>query len=272
MYCEYYGLKENPFNVTSDPNYLFMSRHHKEAYSHLVYGIKERKGFIEITGEIGTGKTTLCRALLKEIGSNIKTALILNPALSEIQLLQSILEDLGLKSVGKNKYSLLKVLNDFLIKQLSHGHNVVLIIDEAQNLNSRMLEHIRLLSNLETEKEKLIQIVLVGQPQLKEKLQCEELTQLRQRIAVRYHIPPLDKDELRDYIYHRLKVACCVKEVIFTDSATDQLYSYTLGTPRLINIVCDKVLLTGFVQETTFFNADIVNKAIEEIEGKITVK
>lgn len=249
-----------------------MSRHHKEAYSHLIYGIKERKGFIEITGEIGTGKTTLCRALLKEISHNIKTALILNPSLSEFQLLQFILEDLGLQVKGKNKFSLLKTLNDFLIKELTHGHNVVLIIDEAQNLNSRLLEHIRLLSNLETDKEKLIQIILVGQPELKKRLARDDLVQLRQRIAIRYHIPPLDKGEIKDYIYHRLKIAGCEKNIIFTDGAIDQMHSYTLGTPRLINIVCDKVLLTGFVQGTTYFNADITNRAIEEIEGKIAVK
>ena len=272
MYEQYYSLKENPFNVTSDPEYLYMSKHHKEAFSHLIYGIKERKGFIEITGEIGTGKTTLCRALLKEISGNIKTALILNPTLSEFQLLQSILEDLGLQVKVRNKFSLLKTLNEFLIKELAHGNNVVLIIDEAQNLRGKLLEHIRLLSNLETDKEKLIQIILVGQPQLKKRLDCDDLVQLRQRIAIRYHILPLDKDEVKDYIYHRLKIAGCKKDVFFTDSAINQLYSYTLGTPRLINVVCDKVLLTGFVQDTVHFDADIVKKAINEIEGKITVR
>ncbi len=272
MYTEFYGLKENPFNVTSDPDYLFMSRHHKEAYSHLIYGIKERKGFVEITGEIGTGKTTLCRALLRKISHKIKIALILNPALSEFQLLQSILEDLGLQAEGKNKFSLLKTLNNFLINELAHGHNVVLIIDEAQNLRGKLLEHIRLLSNLETDKEKLIQIVLVGQPELKKRLARDDLIQLRQRIAVRYHILPLDKDEIKAYIYHRLKIAGCSKEITFTDSAIDQIYLYTSGTPRLINIVCDKVLLGGFVQGTTSFGEDIINRAIDEIEGKIAVK
>jgi len=272
MYTEFYGLKENPFNVTSDPSYLFMSRHHKEAYAHLLYGIKQRKGFIEITGEIGAGKTTLCRALLREISDNIKTALILNPSLSEFQLLQSILEDLGLSVEGKNKFNLLKTLNDFLIKELTHGNNVVIIIDEAQNLTGKLLEQIRLLSNLETEKEKLIQIILVGQPQLKKRLLHEDLTQLRQRIAIRYHILPLDKDEIRDYIHHRLTVAGCNKTITFTDSAIDQIYSYTLGTPRLINVVCDKALLTGFVEGTTYFNGDIINKATEEIEGRVVAK
>jgi general secretion pathway protein A len=272
MYIQFYGLKENPFNVTSDPSYLFMSRHHKEAYSHLVYGIQQRKGFIEITGEIGAGKTTLCRALLREIGRDVKTALILNPALSEFQLLQSILEDLGLQVDGKNKFSLLKTLNNFLINELTHGHNVVLIIDEAQNLKGALLEHIRLLSNLETDKEKLIQIILVGQPELQKRLARSDLVQLRQRIAVRYHIPPLDKDEIKDYIYHRLKVADCKKDITFTDAFLEQLYLYTAGTPRLINIICDKVLLTGFVLGTAHFDADIANKAIDETEGKIAVK
>lgn len=272
MYTEFYGLRENPFNVTSDPDYLFMSKHHKEAYSHLIYGIRERKGFIEITGEVGTGKTTLCRALLKEIGDKIKTALILNPALSEFQLIQSILEDLGLQAEGKNRFGLLKTLNNFLINELTHGHNVVLIIDEAQNLRGKLLEQIRLLSNLETEKEKLIQIILVGQPELKRKLERDDLLQLRQRIAVRYHILPLEKDEVKDYISHRLKIAGNSKEINFTDASIDQIFLYTSGTPRLINIVCDKVLLAGFVQGTTYFDADIVNKAIDEIEGKIAIE
>lgn len=274
MYTQFYGLRENPFNVTSDPNYLFMSRHHKEAYSHLIYGIQERKGFIEITGEVGTGKTTLCRALLREIShnNNIKTALILNPTLSELQLLQTVLEDLGLHVKGKNKIALLKTLNDFLISELTRGHNVVLIIDEAQNLKGKLLEEVRLLSNLETEKEKLIQIILVGQPQLKDKLASPDLLQLRQRIAVRYHIPPLDKDELGSYIYHRLKVAGGGDDITFTENAMGRIYSYTLGTPRLINVVCDKILLSGFVLGTKSFDADIVDKAVDEIEGKIAVK
>lgn len=270
MYYEYYGLKENPFNVTSDPSYLYMSKHHKEAYAHLIYGIRERKGFIEITGEIGTGKTTLCRALLKEISPTIKTALVLNPSLSEVQLLQSILEDLGLHPKVKNKHGLLKSLNEFLIDELAHDRNVVLIIDEAQNLSSRMLEHIRLLSNLETEKDKLIQIILVGQPELKIRLADKTLVQLRQRIAIRYHIRPLERKELKDYIYHRLNVAGCNKPLFFTDNAIDKLYSYTLGTPRLINMVCDKILLMGFVKEVTTFNENMVANAIDEIEGKVT--
>ena len=273
MYYDYYGLKENPFNVTSDPGYLYMSRHHKEAYAHLVYGIRERKGFIEITGEIGTGKTTLCRALLGEISHNIKTALVLNPSLSEVQLMKSILDDLGLSSPKTgNKHTLLKILNDFLITELERGHNVVLIIDEAQNLSSRMLEHIRLLSNLETDKEKLIQIILVGQPELKKRLANPALTQLRQRIAVRYHISPLEKTEVKDYIYHRLQIAGCKKNILFTDHAIEQMYSYTFGTPRLINIICDKILLDGYVSGTTTFTEDIVTKAIDEVEGKITVQ
>ncbi|MBN1405194.1 MAG: AAA family ATPase [Candidatus Omnitrophica bacterium] len=248
-----------------------MSKHHKEAYSHLIYGIQERKGFIELTGEIGTGKTTLCRALLREISDKVKTALILNPTLSELQLLQSIVEDLGIKTKARNKFTLLKMLNDFLITELTHGSNVVIIIDEAQNLKGKLLEEVRLLSNLETEKEKLIQIILVGQPQLKDKLNSSELTQLRQRIAVRYHIPPLDKNELLFYIYHRIRVAGGKDDITFTDKAIEQIYSYTLGTPRLINIVCDKILLTGFVSGAKHFDLDIATRATEEIEGKIRV-
>ncbi|MFH0731880.1 MAG: AAA family ATPase [Candidatus Omnitrophota bacterium] len=271
MYEQFYGLKENPFSVTSDPGYLYMSKHHKEAYSHILYGIKQRKGFIEITGEVGAGKTTLCRALLRDISPNIKTAFILNPSLSELQLLQSIVEDLGLKVKTKNKFEMLKTLNNFLIEELTRKNNVVLIIDEAQNLHGKVLEQVRLLSNLETEKEKLIQIMLVGQPELNEKLACDDLKQLRQRITVRYHIPPLDGDEIKDYIYHRLRIAGSSGNIVFTDSAIEIIYAYSSGIPRLINVVCDKALLHGYVVEGFQINDEMVNRSIDEIEGRVTV-
>lgn len=268
MYRKFYNIKEKPFNVTSDPNFLFLSRKHKEALSHLIYGIEERKGFLEITGGIGTGKTTLCRALLNRLDSNTKTAFVYNPDLSQLQLLQTIIEDFGLSVDKKSKMHIFKQLNKFLLEQLSLGNNVVLIIDEAQNLKPALLEQIRLLSNLETDKEKLFQIVLVGQPELQDRLDAPGLTQLKQRIAVRYHILPLDRDEVKDYINHRLAVAGSVGDIIFEEKAIDLIYGYSGGVPRLINILCDKALLLGFVLETKVITFDIVMKSIKEMEGK----
>ncbi len=268
MYIQFYGLKEKPFNVTSDPSFLFFSRTHKEALSHLTYGIKERKGFIAITGEIGAGKTTLCRALLNQLNpENTKTAFMFNPSLSGLQLLEAILEDFGLTPERRNKIALFKQLNKFLLSELGIGRNVVLIIDEAQNIRNSLLEEIRMLSNLETEKEKLFQIILVGQPQLNNKLNSPELYQLRQRIAVRFHINPLEKDEIEKYIYHRLKVAGSRGDIIFTQQSLERIYAYSNGVPRLINLACDRALLTGFVMETKTLDEDIIKKSISEIEG-----
>jgi len=268
MYRKFYNIREKPFNITSDPSFLFLSKKHKEAFSHLLYGIEERKGFLEITGEIGTGKTTLCRALLNRLNGNTKTAFVLNPDLSQLQLLQVIMEDFGLEVEKKSKMHMFKQLNRFLLEQLSCGNNVVLIIDEAQNLKAPVLEQIRLLSNLETEKEKLFQIVLVGQPELCNKLNSPQLRQLRQRISIRYHILPLEKDEIKDYIDHRLSVAGSVGDIAFEERAIDLIYGYSSGIPRLINIVCDKALLLGFVLETKTITFDIAMKSIKEIEGE----
>lgn len=268
MYEKFYGLKEKPFNVTSDPSFLYMSKQHREAFSYLLYGIKAKKGFIELTGEIGTGKTTLCRALLNEFDETIKTAFILNSNLPELQLLEAITNDFGIQVAKKTKINLLNALNGFLIEQLSHGYNVVLIIDEAQNLTNRLLEQVRLLSNLETDKEKLFQMILVGQPELRDKLNSSNLRQLRQRISVRYHILPLYKEEIFEYITHRLRVAGSNSSLQFTDEALDEIYNFSAGTPRLINILCDHALLLGYVLETKIINKDIIKKSITEIEGK----
>ena len=269
MYLEFYGLRENPFNVTSDPAFLYLSRAHKEALSHLLYGITERKGFLEITGEIGAGKTTLCKALLSRLDGSTKTAFILNSNLSEMQLLESIVEDFGLEPSKKTKLSLMRALNAFLLEQLQKKSNVVLILDEAQNLKLATLESIRLLSNLETDKEKLFQIVLVGQPELRRKLACPELVELKQRIGVRFHVNPLEKDEIKEYIFHRLEVAGSSGEIHFTDEALEKIYEYSGGVPRLINILCDKALLSGFVLGTKVIERDLVEKSVFEIEGSV---
>jgi general secretion pathway protein A len=271
MYREFFGLKEKPFNVTSDPNFLFLSRVHKEAFSHLLYGIKERKGFLEITGEIGAGKTTLCRALLNHLDANTKSAFIFNSTLPDMQLFQTILEDFGLPIERKTKAAMLRQFNNFLLEELSRNNNVVLIIDEAQNLKSSVLEELRILSNLETEKEKLFQMILVGQPQLKTKLNSPGLEQLRQRISVRFHITPLEKDEVGEYIYHRLKVAGSRGDINFSPEAFEAIYKHSGGIPRIINKVCDKALLCAYVLETRHVDLSIVERCIQEIEGMVAV-
>jgi general secretion pathway protein A len=268
MYNEFYQLKENPFNMTADPGFYFSSSRHSEAFSHLSYGIQNRKGILVITGEIGTGKTTLCRTFLNRLEPGIKTALILNPDFSEIQLLQLIVQDLEINGDFKNKLALVNALNDYLLEQTKEGNNVVLIIDEAQGLKPRQLEQIRLLSNLETEKEKLLQIILVGQPELLDMLKLNSLRQLTQRIAVKYHILPLDKSEIKDYIYHRIQIASQDSNkngLNFTDEAIAAIYLFSKGIPRVINIICDRALLAGFTEETYTIGAEIISKCAREV-------
>jgi general secretion pathway protein A len=269
MYREYYQFKDAPFNVTADPDFFFSSNGHREAISSLAYGIEQRKGIIVLTGEIGTGKTTLCRKLLQQSDRRNKFALILNPSFSELELLQMILHDLGVRSKNQNKLELVYALNKFLIKASNKGNNVVLVIDEAQNLGAEQLEQIRLLSNLETEKEKLLQIILVGQPELYKKLHLNELRQLRQRIAVYFHISPLDKNDIKGYIYYRITRVMrhpeALHNVIFTQCAIDTIYDYTKGSPRAINILCDRALLAGFVADTNTIDQSIIKSCAKEI-------
>jgi general secretion pathway protein A len=268
MYETFYQLNQKPFSITSNPYFLFLSERHKEALAHLNYGIQERVGFIEITGEIGAGKTTIIRALLNQLDEKTKTAFIFNSNMSELQLMQTIVEDLGIKTLEKSKGGLFSELNRFLIEQLTLGNNVVLIIDEAQNLSLKLLEQVRMLSNLESENEKLLQIVLVGQPELRDKLNRPELRQLRQRIGVRYHIDALSREEVTRYIEHRLSLAATNGSAPeFEESAVDEIYRYSKGVPRLINQVCNKALLTGFVQETRRIRDDIIKQSIMELEG-----
>ena len=264
MYKEFYGFKENAFNITSDPAFYFASIRHREAYSHLLYGIKQRKGIICLTGEVGTGKTTLCRILLNHVDQHIKTAFILNPNFSQIQLLQLITKDLGINCPLNTKLDLINGLNDFLIKETALGNNVALIIDEAQNLNTQQLEQIRLLSNLETEKFKLLQIILVGQPELLDNLRKPALRQLNSRIGVRFHILPLEQDEVRDYIIHRLRIAGGPPNLKFTDEAYRAIYRLSKGTPRIINILCEHALLAGFVNETFTIDENIIKTCAKE--------
>ncbi|HJX30194.1 MAG TPA: AAA family ATPase, partial [Thermoanaerobaculia bacterium] len=246
MYSDFYGFREAPFNITPDPRFLFFSDRHREAFNHILFGIRERKGFIQITGEVGAGKTTVCRAILEELGPGVRTALVLNPYLTGSQLLRTILTELGLPA-PEDKVECLQVLNQFLLDQLVLGQDVVLFIDEAQDLADEVLEEVRLLSNLETDQRKLLQIVLVGQPELREKLNAHRLRQLRQRITVRYHLAPLTREEMERYIEHRLHVAGANGAPTFSRWALGTIYRYSKGIPRLVNAVCDKALLCGFV-------------------------
>ena len=269
MYREFFNLKENPFNITADPDFFYSSRRHAEAFSHLVYGIEQRKGILMVTGEIGTGKTTICRILLNRLGAKIKSAFILNPNFSDLQLLKIIIKDLGIQGHFRTKNDLVDALNTFLLYETSKGNNVVIVIDESQNLKVNQLEQIRLLSNLETEKQKLLQIILFGQPELEEKLKLPELRQLNQRIAVRYHILPLDKNEIKYYIAHRLKITDNSQKyspkIKFTIQAVDAIYTFTKGTPRMINILCDRALLASYVSGQHIVNQKIIEACAKEI-------
>ncbi len=267
MYLSYYDLREAPFNITPDPRFLFFSAKHQEAYNHLLYGIRERKGFIELTGEVGAGKTTLCRKLLEDLGPTYNTALILNPCLTIDLLLRAIVEEFNLPVSGSDRLSYTQALNQFVLDQASRGHDVVVIIDEAQDLSDELLEQVRLLSNLETDRQKLMQIVLMGQTELRDKLAQPSLRQLRQRITVRYHLAPLDVRETGYYINHRLTLAGANNRPQFDDAAIKLVHKYSNGVPRLINAVADKALLAGFVTQTDVITKKLVGLAVEELQG-----
>ena len=268
MYEKFYGFDESPFNITPDPRFLFFSEKHREAFNHLLYGIRERKGFIQITGEVGAGKTTLCRALLEELGDGYRTALILNPVMNRDQLLWLVLSELGLDPGADDSILRLARLNEYLLDQVGHGHDVVLLIDEAQDLSRELLEQVRLLSNLETDQCKLLQIVLVGQPELRDLLDQRDLRQLRQRITVRYHLRPLASWETEAYIQHRLHVAGANSRPEFSRAALWWIHRYSGGVPRLVNALCDKTLLAGYVAGSDYLTAKHVRRARHELEGR----
>ena len=269
MYEDFYGFHEPPFNITPDPRFLFYSERHREAFDHLLFGIAERKGFIQLTGEVGAGKTTLCRALFEHLGETYETALVLNPRMTSLELLRSILTEFGLDSSGEDRLTGLETLNRFLLDQVEHGKDVVVVIDEAQTMGVDLLEEVRLLSNLETDQRKLLQIVLIGQPELRVLLNDKRLRQLRQRITVRYHLKPLTVHETGHYIGHRMRLAGANGRPVFGHWALRWVYHYSKGVPRLINAVCDKTLLCGFVDQVDQLRARHVRRAIRELEGKI---
>jgi len=268
MYLEFYGLREKPFTLTPDPQYLYLSEGHRMAMESLLYGIYQREGFMVLTGDIGTGKTMICRTILGKLDKNVKTAVIFNSFLTEEELLESILLDFGFSSRGKTRKERIDGLNRVLIHFLSRGKKAVLIIDEAQNLSIPVLEQIRMLSNLETEKEKMLQIVLLGQLELEKKLQSPELRQLNQRIAIRLHLLPLSRLETERYIGQRLAVAGSQGNITFSKSALNEIYRFSGGIPRLINLLCERVLLAGFVAQTCHFDKEIIEKAEKSLRGE----
>jgi general secretion pathway protein A len=266
MYLKFYGLREAPFSPTPDPKFLFQSARHREALAQLLYGVSERKGFIVLTGEIGTGKTTLLRTLLERVDVSTPVAYVHNSALEIEGLLEYILHDWGVKSTAMTHASRLIELNEFLIAQHRDNRSPVLVIDEAQNLSTGTMEAVRLLSNFETTNQKLMQILLVGQLELRDKLNVPELRQLKQRIGMRCHIGPLSPEETRLYIRHRLRVAGAADAGIFTDAAIQKIAEYSKGTPRVINMVSDHCLLSGYADSKRRIDAGMVDEAIEYLE------
>ena len=275
MYEEYYGFTEKPFSLTPDPKYLFKSESHANAFELLQYAVRRREGFVVVTGDIGTGKTTLCRALLEQIDRNTFTALVLNPFLSEEDLLKLILQDFGVISredlkrgrlTHVSKQELIETIYDFLLSLLPLRASAVLIIDEAQNLPMPVLEQIRILSNLETDKEKLLQIILVGQLNLQPLLKAPQMRQLDQRVSIRYQLRPLSRDEVAAYVSHRVNIAGASASVTFQPRALDMVHRRTKGIPRLVNLVCDRALLAAYSGRTNRVSPDIVFQAAESLE------
>ncbi len=267
MYTQFFGLREKPFSITPDPRYLYMSQRHADALAHLIYGISQSGGFIQLTGEVGTGKTTLVRSLFEQLPDEADVALILNPELTTQEFLTAISEELGAAPpADRSTKALVDELNAYLLDAHARGRRTVLIVDEAQNLGTDVLEQVRLLTNLETPKQKLLQIILIGQPELRELLSREDMRQLAQRVTGRYHLEPLGQEDTTKYIEHRMKVAGA-SGGIFEPSAIREIYRWSKGVPRLINVVADRSLLAGYTQDTRGIDKRLVRRAAAEVYG-----
>ena len=268
MYNRFFGFKERPFKLVPNPEYLYLSRKHEEVLAHLNYAVGYGEGFVEITGEVGTGKTTLCRMFLESLDDNTEAAYIFNPKLDALQLLKAINDEFGIPSDTDSVKTLIGRLNAFLLEQKAQGKRVILLVDEAQNLSTDVLEQLRLLSNMETTTSKLLQIILVGQPELGELLETDALRQLNQRINLSCHLTPLSASEMREYIRHRIHIASRKPGVAFTAGAYRSIFNYSNGVPRLINIICDRALLTAFTLGQNRITNAIVRRALRELDGK----
>jgi len=266
MYESFFNLNENPFGTTPDPRFLYKSKAHREALAYLAYGVFRKKGFLALSGEVGIGKTTIIRAFIQTFHPCLEVAFILNTRVSFTELLHMLLVDMGVEFKNDTKVGMLTSLNDFLIDRYARNQNPLLIIDEAQNLTPDVLEELRMLSNLETDEQKLMQIVLVGQPELMQILMRDDLRQLRQRIPGVFQMQFLTRDEVFSYIRYRLGVAGLRNgQLMFSDPAVDAIYKFSSGIPRLINVLCDRVLLRGYLQKTHVVESDLVEASIQEL-------
>lgn len=270
MYTRYLGLLEKPFAIAPDPRYLYMSERHREALAHLLYGISSDGCIILLTGDVGTGKTTVCRSLFRQLPKTTDTAIILNPKLTAKELLVTICDELEIisKVKGNSTKAYLDAINHHLLEAHSKGRTTAVIIDEAQNLNFGVLEQLRLLTNLETDKQKLLKIVLLGQSELRKALERPEASQINQRITSRYHLMPLAQEEVYTYIRHRMEIAGGGKSDFFTEGAIKRVYQLTRGIPRLINVICDRALLGAYAQDKRLVNTNMLNQAASEVLGE----
>ncbi|MDR3580637.1 MAG: AAA family ATPase [Oryzomonas sp.] len=265
MYCDFFGFTEKPFTITPNPQFIYLSGNHREAFAHLLYGIDSHAGFIAMTGEVGTGKTTVLRTLLSQLDpEKYKSALIFNPCLSGEQLLASICRDFGIEAAEKNSFAYLEALNRYLLEQNAAGRTLVLVIDEAQNLAPEVLEQVRLISNLETERDKLIQIILAGQPELDAIFGRHDLRQLNQRITVRCRLSPMGLDDTKEYISHRLKISGNRNPCLFSRGAVKHIYRFSGGIPRLINVACERALIMAWTRESLMVSPHIAAEVIAE--------
>ena len=266
MYLDFYGFRQKPFNLVADPGFLYMSSKHRLALTYLEYGLMDGIGFVLLTGEIGAGKTTLIRKLLSQLPEDIEVAVVFNTNVSAEQLVELILQEFELKARGRRKAAHLDILNQFLINKYGEGQRVVLIVDEAQNLSQEALEEIRMLSNLQTDQEPLLQILLVGQPSLRMKMQNPSLAQLSQRVAVSYHLKSLDLQETKEYIFYRLRKAGGEKSQIFQAKAIESIFRYSQGIPRAINTICDAALVYGYADELRVIDGKVIEQVVKDKE------